>query len=86
MSARHAQRVLRLAAAARVGARQDDRRLNVLVRAVVRREPAARYGSPRVHRDLLEQEERVSRKRVIRLMQEEQPAARVHASASSARR
>jgi transposase InsO family protein len=28
-----------------------------------------RYGSPRIHRDLLEQKERVSRKRVIRLMQ-----------------
>ena len=28
-----------------------------------------RYGSPRIHEDLLEQQERVSRKRVIRLMQ-----------------
>jgi hypothetical protein len=29
-----------------------------------------RYGSPRIHEDLLEQDERVSRKRVIRLKQE----------------
>src|SRR6185369_214065 len=36
-----------------------------------------RYGSPRIHRDLLEQKEHVSRKRVIRLMQEEQLQARV---------
>jgi transposase InsO family protein len=36
-----------------------------------------RYGSPRIHRDLLEQKERVSRKRVIRLMQEEGLKARV---------
>ncbi|MCY0725735.1 IS3 family transposase, partial [Klebsiella pneumoniae] len=36
-----------------------------------------RYGSPRVYRDLLEQKERISRKRVIRLMQEEQLKARV---------
>ena len=35
------------------------------------------YGSPRVHDDLLEWEERVSRKRVIRLMQEEGLQARV---------
>ena len=36
-----------------------------------------RYGSPRIHEDLLEQHERVSRKRVIRLMQEEGLKARV---------
>jgi putative transposase len=36
-----------------------------------------RYGSPRIHEDLREQQERVSRKRVIRLMQEEQLRARV---------
>jgi transposase InsO family protein len=36
-----------------------------------------RYGSPRIHRDLLEQKERVSRKRVIRLMQEEGLKARI---------
>lgn len=32
-----------------------------------------RYGSLRIHEDLLEQQERVSRKRVIRLMQEVAP-------------
>jgi putative transposase len=36
-----------------------------------------RYGSPRIHEDLLEQAIRVSRKRVIRLMQEEGLKARV---------
>jgi putative transposase len=36
-----------------------------------------RYGSPRIHEDLLEQEERVSRKRVIRLMQEDGLKARL---------
>ena len=35
-----------------------------------------RYGSPRIHEDLREQEERVSRKRIIRLMQEEGLEAR----------
>jgi signal transduction histidine kinase len=36
-----------------------------------------RYGSPRIHEGLLEQDVRVSRKRVIRLMQEEGLKARV---------
>jgi putative transposase len=35
------------------------------------------YGSPRIHRDLTEQHESISRKRVIRLMQEEGLKARV---------
>ena len=35
------------------------------------------YGSPRVHDDLTEWKEHVSRKRVIRLMQEEGLKARV---------
>ena len=35
-----------------------------------------RYGSPRVHEDLIEQDIRVSRKRVVRLMQEEGLQAR----------
>ena len=35
-----------------------------------------RYGSPRIHRDLDEAGERVSRKRVVRLMQEEGLVAR----------
>jgi len=54
---------------------RDDRRLKVLVRASFD-ESKQRYGSPRVHEDLLEQEERVSRKRVVRLMQEEGLQAR----------
>ena len=48
---------------------RDDRRLRVLVHASFD-ESKQRYGSPRVHEDLLEQDERVSRKRVVRLMQE----------------
>ncbi len=54
---------------------KEDARLRVLVRAshlTSRRT----YGSPRVHRDLIEQKVRVSRKRVIRLMQEEHLVAR----------
>ena len=35
-----------------------------------------RYGSPRIHRDLLEEGEAVSRKRVIRLMQDDDLVAR----------
>ena len=53
----------------------DDRRLRVLVRASFN-ESKQRYGSPRVHADLLEQHEHVSRKRVVRLMQEEGLQAR----------
>jgi transposase InsO family protein len=52
-----------------------DRQLTVLVRASFNGSKG-RYGSPRVHRDLLEQDARVSRKRVIRLMQEEGLEAR----------
>ena len=55
---------------------QRDRRLRVLVRTSFA-ESHQRYGSPRVHEDLLEQDIRVSRKRVIRLMQEEGLKARV---------
>jgi len=54
---------------------RDDRRLKVLVR-VSFEESAHRYGSPRIHEDLLEQDIRVSRKRVIRLMQEDGLQAR----------
>ena len=54
---------------------RDDRRLKVLVQASFD-ESKQRYGSPRIHEDLLEQEERVSRKRVVRLMQEEGLQAR----------
>jgi putative transposase len=52
-----------------------DRHLKVLVRASFAGSKG-RYGSPRIHRDMLEQDERVSRKRVVRLMQEEKLRAR----------
>ena len=55
---------------------RDDRRLRVLVRASFA-ESKQRYGSPRVHEDLLEQHEHVSRKRVVRLMQESGLQARL---------
>ncbi len=55
---------------------QRDRSLKVLVRASFDASDQ-RYGSPRIHEDLLEQHERVSRKRVIRLMQEAGVQARV---------
>ena len=48
---------------------RKDRRLRVLIRASFD-ESRRRYGSPRVHRDLIEQEVRVSPKRVARLMRE----------------
>ena len=51
-------------------AAQRDRQLRVLVRASFDASKQ-RYGSPRIHEDLLEQSVRVSRKRVIRLMQED---------------
>jgi helix-turn-helix protein len=40
---------------------RDDRRLTVLVRASFA-DSKQRYGSPRVHEDLIEQDEHVSRK------------------------
>ena len=55
---------------------QTDRRLRVLVQASFD-ESKQRYGSPRVHEDLLEQDENVSRKRVVRLMQEDGLVARL---------
>ena len=55
---------------------REDRRLKVLARASFE-ESKQRYGSPRIHRDLIEQQKHVSRKRVIRLMQEEGLQARV---------
>jgi putative transposase len=54
---------------------RDDRRLRVLVRASFD-ESRRRYGSPRVYRDLIEQGQRVSPKRVARLMQEDGLKAR----------
>ena len=53
-----------------------DRQLKVLVHTSFAASKG-RYGSPRIHRDLLEQRQYVSRKRVIRLMQEEKLKARV---------
>jgi transposase InsO family protein len=55
---------------------QEDRRLKVLIHTSFK-EARGYYGSPRVHDDLVEWQERVSRKRVIRLMQEEGLKARV---------
>jgi len=52
-----------------------DTQLKVLVRTSFEASKG-RYGSPRIHKDLQEQQEAVSRKRVIRLMQEEQLQAR----------
>ena len=54
----------------------DDRRLKVLVHTSFA-ESRRNYGSPRVHDDLIDWQERVSRKRVVRLMQEEGLKARV---------
>ena len=54
---------------------QRDRQLRVLVRASFAASKQ-RYGSPRIHEDLIEQHEMVSRKRVIRLMQEDGLVAR----------
>ena len=55
---------------------REDRRLKVLVRASFAASKQ-RYGSPRVHEDLIEQHEHVSRKRIIRFMQEDGLVARV---------
>jgi transposase InsO family protein len=52
-----------------------DRQLTVLVRTSFEGSKG-RYGSPRIHRDLEEQGQRVSRKRVVRLMQNDQLQAR----------
>jgi len=49
--------------------------LKVLVRTSFD-ESRHRYGSPRIHEDLIAQQEQVSRKRVIRLMQEDGLVAR----------
>jgi transposase InsO family protein len=57
------------------GHARRDRQLRVLVRAAFEASKH-RYGSPRIHRDLVDQDVRVSRKRVIRLMQEDGLKAR----------
>ena len=49
---------------------QRDRQLRVLIRAS-HEASRCRYGSPRVHEDLIDAGERISRKRVVRLMQAE---------------
>ena len=54
----------------------EDRRLHVLIRASFDASKQ-RYGSPRVHEDLIELDEHVSRKRVICLMQADGLKARV---------
>ena len=54
---------------------QRDRHLGVLVRESFEGS-RQRYGSPRVWEDLREQEIRVSRKRVVRLMQKQRLRAR----------
>jgi len=54
---------------------REDRRLRVLVRASFE-ESRSRYGSPRIYEDLVEQKIQTSRKRVVRLMQEEGLVAR----------
>jgi transposase InsO family protein len=54
---------------------RDDRRLRLQVKASFD-ESRRRYGSPRVHEDLVEQGIRVSPKRVARLMQEDGLVAR----------
>lgn len=55
---------------------REDRRLKVLVQASFK-EGRGYYGSPRIQDDLVEWGERVSRKRTIRLMQEDGLRARV---------
>jgi len=55
---------------------QEDRRLKVLIAASFQGSRRT-YGSPRVHDDLREADERVSRKRIIRLMQADGLKARV---------
>ncbi len=54
---------------------QRDAQLRVRIRASFEASKH-RYGSPRIHRDLREEGEAVSRKRVIRLMQEDDLVAR----------
>ena len=55
---------------------RDDRRLRLLIHTSFV-ESRRNYGSPRVHDDLIDLQERVSRKRVVRLMQEAGLKARV---------
>jgi len=54
---------------------RQDRKLRVLVRASFEGS-RGRYGSPRIHEDLIELKVRVGRKRLVRLMQEDGLVAR----------
>jgi putative transposase len=54
---------------------RDDRKLSVHVRAA-HETGRGYYGSPRVHRELRDQNIRIARKRVVRLMQEQNLVAR----------
>jgi len=54
---------------------QRDNQLRVVIRAIFS-ENQKRYGSVRIHRELRQRQERVSRKRVARLMVEERLRAR----------
>jgi transposase InsO family protein len=56
---------------------RNDRGLKMLLVRASFEESKHRYGSPRVHEDLIEQQEHVSRKRVVRLMQEDGLKARI---------
>ena len=71
----HAQRLLRVAAPPGIGPRPRDRHLRVRVRASHDASRRA-YGRPRIWKDLVEEGERVSEKRVGRLMREEGVVAR----------
>ena len=55
---------------------REDRRLSVMINAF-HEESRRTYGSPRVHMDLIEQGERIARKRVARLMREDGLKGRV---------
>ena len=55
---------------------REDRRLKALIHTSFTRS-RRNYGSPRVHDDLIEWQERISRKRVARLMREDGLVARV---------
>jgi transposase InsO family protein len=55
---------------------REDRRLTSMIKAF-HEESRRTYGSPRVHMDLIEQGERIARKRVARLMREDGLKGRV---------
>lgn len=55
---------------------RNDERLKVKIEAAFERSRKT-YGSPRIHQDLVEADERIGRNRVIRLMQANQLKARV---------